>query len=63
MIGGEPEDQTFSRDWSWVPDLLNQLSNEIKMLKDENLNLQEKMIEDAVKFDGGRRFGAYGGVE
>jgi len=22
--GGEPEDQSFARDWSWVPDVLNQ---------------------------------------
>ena len=25
--GGEPEDNTFYRDWSWVPDLLNKVAN------------------------------------
>ena len=25
--GGEPEDQTFSRDWSWVPDHLEAAYN------------------------------------
>lgn len=31
--GGEPEDQTFRRDWSWVPQLLNQLADEIHTLR------------------------------
>ena len=26
--GGEPEDQTLSRDWSWVVDLCNRLATE-----------------------------------
>lgn len=26
--GGEPEDNTFGRDWSWVPDELNKLAEE-----------------------------------
>ena len=25
--GGEPEDNTFYRDWSWVPTLLNKVAN------------------------------------
>jgi hypothetical protein len=25
--GGEPEDNTFYRDWSWVPELLNKVAN------------------------------------
>lgn len=33
--GGEPEDNSFGRDWSWVPDLLNQLADEIRTLKGE----------------------------
>ena len=28
--GGEPEDQTLNRDWSWVVDLLNQIDQENK---------------------------------
>jgi len=28
--GGEPEDQTFWRDWHWVVDELNKLAKEIK---------------------------------
>ena len=25
--GGEPEDNTFYRDWAWVPTLLNKVAN------------------------------------
>lgn len=32
---GEPEDQTFYRDWSWVCPLLNELNDEIVRLKDK----------------------------
>ncbi len=28
--GGEPEDNTFYRDWSWVPTLLNKVAEEAK---------------------------------
>jgi hypothetical protein len=28
--GGEPEDQTIGRDWSWVPVLLNQLAEQVR---------------------------------
>ena len=28
--GGEPEDQTFHRNWSWVVKEMNKLDNEIK---------------------------------
>ena len=31
--GGEPEDQSFYRDWRWVPDLLNKLDKEISVLE------------------------------
>lgn len=33
--GGEPEDQSFLRDWSWVPELINEYENTIAELKDE----------------------------
>lgn len=28
--GGEPEDQTFGRNWAWVVDEMNKLDEEIK---------------------------------
>jgi len=31
--GGEPEDQTFGRDWRWVVREMNQLAKEIDELK------------------------------
>lgn len=31
---GEPEDNSFNRDWRWVPDLLNRLSAEIDSLSE-----------------------------
>ena len=31
--GGEPEDQLFYRNWSWVPNLLNKLDEEIVLLE------------------------------
>lgn len=31
--GGEPEDQTLVRDWSWVANELNALDDEIERLK------------------------------
>jgi hypothetical protein len=31
---GEPEDNSFNRDWHWVPDLLNHLSAEIDSLNE-----------------------------
>ena len=30
---GEPEDNSFGRDWAWVPDELNALADEIERLK------------------------------
>lgn len=33
--GGEPEDQSFYRDWAWVPVLLNKLADEITTLKEK----------------------------
>ena len=30
---GEPEDQTFYRNWKWVPDVMNKLAEEIEVLK------------------------------
>ena len=30
--GGEPEDQSFWRDWAWVSDEMNKLDNEIVTL-------------------------------
>lgn len=38
--GGEPEDNSFSRDWSWVPDLCNELASEIDALKAELTELR-----------------------
>lgn len=35
--GGEPEDNTFYRDWSWVVPLLNKLNSEIEELKEAEL--------------------------
>lgn len=32
--GGEPEDQSLVRDWSWVPEELNRLSEELRILKE-----------------------------
>jgi hypothetical protein len=32
--GGEPEDQTLNRDWSWVVPLLNRLAAEAEQYKD-----------------------------
>lgn len=31
--GGEPEDQTLGRDWSWVPDALNAVADECDRLR------------------------------
>lgn len=31
--GGEPEDNSFDRDWRWVPTMLNDLDQENKKLK------------------------------
>lgn len=31
--GGEPEDQTLTRDWSWVVPLLNELAGQIEVLE------------------------------
>lgn len=33
--GGEPEDQSFYRDWAWVPVLLNKLADEITTLQEK----------------------------
>lgn len=30
---GEPEDNTFGRDWAWVPVLLNKFADEVEQLK------------------------------
>jgi len=30
---GEPEDQTFLRDWSWVETELNRMANEVRRLE------------------------------
>ena len=32
---GQPEDNTFARDWDWVPVELNHLAAEIRTLRDE----------------------------
>ena len=32
--GGEPEDQSFFRDWKWVAPLLNKLADELKEAKE-----------------------------
>ena len=31
--GGEPEDQTFGRDWNWVCGELNRLADEIRSIR------------------------------
>lgn len=42
--GGEPEDNSFDRDWSWVLPLLNSLAEEIETLDKE---LRESEQENA----------------
>jgi hypothetical protein len=41
--GGEPEDQTLNRDWSWVPTLLNKehdfYQNQLALLQEKNMQL------------------------
>lgn len=37
MDGGEPEDQTFYRDWSWVPEELNKLLELIEILQNQGV--------------------------
>ena len=41
--GGEPEDQSFWRDWAWVPDEMNKLGNEIVTLRDERDRLRSAL--------------------
>ena len=48
--GGEPEDQSFWRDWAWVPDEMNKLGNEIVTLRDERDRLREA-LEQIAKWD------------
>ena len=45
--GGEPEDQILVRDFSWVPELLNELESKIHVLEDEvdRLNITIKFME------------------
>ena len=40
--GGEPEDQSFGRDWAWVPALCNELDAQ---LKDKDAELAEAKAE------------------
>ena len=46
--GGEPEDQSFWRDWAWVPDEMNKLGNEIVTIRDERDRLR-RLIEPLLK--------------
>lgn len=41
--GGEPEDQSFVRDWAWVPDLLNRLAAALDAVRAERLELLESI--------------------
>lgn len=43
--GGEPEDQTFGRDWSWVAPLLNEHVAEAARLRAENVALLARAEE------------------
>lgn len=52
--GGEPEDQSFWRDWAWVPDELNRQQATIAALEQRIQELQDKVGECAkvpVTFD------------
>jgi hypothetical protein len=48
---GEPEDNTFRRDWSWVEPELNKLADEVSQLQrslriaDEALRIKESLLE------------------
>jgi len=42
---GEPEDNSFYRDWEWVPSLLNELADEIEELKKNNCKQKEEKIK------------------
>jgi hypothetical protein len=49
--GGEPEDQSLGRDWKWVVDELRSLQRalesvnaEAKILRDANVDLEQKFI-------------------
>jgi hypothetical protein len=48
---GEPEDNTFSRDWIWVVEELNKLADEVAQLQaclritEESLRLKEELVD------------------
>jgi hypothetical protein len=48
---GEPEDNTFGRDWSWVEPELNKLADEVAQLQrqlriaDEALEIKDSLLE------------------
>jgi hypothetical protein len=44
LDGGEPEDQSFQRDWSWVPPLLNRLDAE-RAAAEQRADLAEREVE------------------
>ena len=44
--GGEPEDQSFLRDWSWVVDELNALADKIESLELKIAKFEKSSHED-----------------
>jgi hypothetical protein len=46
--GGEPEDQTLSRDWDWVVSALNKVAEEAEKYK-KDLELERSRLKDARK--------------
>ncbi len=59
--GGEPEDNSYGRDWSWVPDLLNkergrwiQLQEELQVFLEELLN--DDIIDSDLYLQLNRKF-------
>jgi len=49
--GGEPEDQSFWRDWAWVPDEMNKLGNEIVTIRDERDRLRANLVNCVARLE------------